>query len=82
MVTETSLMAYFEVLATLGEKQQKVFNVITNSDGLTNMEIADILGWSINRVTGRTNELVKMYLVKEKEKRKCRVTGRLASAWE
>ena len=81
-VQSTSLNAYYnDILPKIGHKQAEVFNVIEHSRGLTNSEIAQILGYSINRITPRTNELVKQGLVCEGEKRPCGVTKRMAIAW-
>ncbi|MHA1168685.1 MAG: hypothetical protein ACTSRU_12735 [Candidatus Hodarchaeales archaeon] len=57
---KTSLVAYFdEVVPTLGERHREVFKVFTDNPSMnfTNMELADELGWSINRVTPRVYEL-------------------------
>lgn len=49
--------------------------------GITNTEIADYIGWPINTVTPRVNELCKKGRLEEFERRKCKITGRLAIAW-
>ena len=81
-VQETSLRAYFdEVIDKIGHNQLIVVKVLHNHGDLTNMEISNILGWSINRVTPRTNELRKMNIIVLKDKRDCTVTGRKAMVW-
>ena len=82
MIQETSLMAYLEIVPSIGAKQKVVFNAICSHNGITNMELAAELRWSINRVTPRVHELRRIGLVKLKEKRNCNITGRLAMAWE
>jgi len=82
MIQETSLMAYLEIVPSIGAKQRVVFDAICSHNGITNMELATELGWSINRVTPRVHELRKIGLVKLKEKRNCNITGRLAMSWE
>ena len=79
----TSLEAYDKVKKSLGKKQRDVFYVIAEFDPRTNSEIAQRLGWSINCVTGRTNELCKKDppLVVKDRTRKCSITGRTAIAW-
>lgn len=78
----TSLFAYRnEVRPTLSARQEAVMDVLADHEDMTNSEIAQALGWSINRITGRTNELVKLGKVREARKRTCRVTGRTAIAW-
>lgn len=81
-VQETSIQAFQEVLPELGPRQQAVLAVIAARGPATNSEIARELGWSINRVTPRTNELVKADRVEEACKRRCAVTGRMAIAWK
>jgi len=81
VVKDTSLEAYTYILPTLGQRQKAVFNIIRESNGLTNTEIAHRLGWSINTVTPRVFELRQMKLVELKEKRICTITGRKAMSW-
>lgn len=38
--------------------RQQVYNVIAASQGVTRQYIAKVLGWEINRVTGRVKELI------------------------
>jgi succinate dehydrogenase flavin-adding protein (antitoxin of CptAB toxin-antitoxin module) len=83
-VRDTSLDAYFgEVLEKLGECQSRVLDVFyENPDrDFTNMELAQYLGWSVNRVTPRVYELREMGLLTLSRVRPCRVTGRRAMAW-
>ena len=85
MIQETSLEAYLEVKPRLGEKQKEVYRLLKNATrmgfDMTNMEIAQALRWSINRVTPRVYELRQAGLVVLSRKRKCSVTGRRAMAW-
>lgn len=82
MVQDTSLQAYYEkVLPALGEKQREVLKVFDGINDYTNMEIARILGFSINRVTPRVFELRKLGLVKNSQRRQCKVTQNMAIAW-
>ncbi|RLC88031.1 MAG: hypothetical protein DRJ03_03975 [Chloroflexi bacterium] len=85
MIQETSLEAYLEVKPRLGEKQKEVYRLLKNATrvgfDMTNMEIAQALKWSINRVTPRVYELRQSGLVVLSQKRKCGVTGRRAMAW-
>lgn len=84
MVVDTSQMAYDTIKHLLSEKQLQVLTVfIRNPDrSYTNMELAEELGWSINRVTPRTNELRRLGLLITVGKRACKVTGRTAYAME
>ena len=57
---QTSLEAYFEaVQPDLNEKQKVVFEAIVFLGKASDQDIADYLQWTINRVTGRRNELFK-----------------------
>ena len=64
---DTSLPAYKEVLKNLGDKQRIVCESIRalceKSSMCTDRQIADNLGWPINRVTNRRGELVDAGLV-------------------
>jgi len=77
-VAYTSLKAYYEkVMPILGKRQLQVFTVFLKNpdEAFTNMEIAQKLGWSINRVTPRVLELRHMKLLTLHERRPCKVTG-------
>lgn len=81
-VQTTSLFAYRnEVLTTLSYRQAAVLAELGQCDNMTNSELVVALGWGINRVTPRTNELVKAGRVVEACRRECRVTGRRCIAW-
>lgn len=84
-VQQTSLLAYNEVLPKLRRRQEEVLNVFL-ADPLqypdyTNMEVADVLGWSINRVTPRVLELRDLGVLEYACTRLCTVTGYTAMAW-
>jgi DNA-binding MarR family transcriptional regulator len=80
-VASTSRQAYAKLQPKIGEKQQRVYEVIYQSDNITNNEIAQLLGWEINRVTGRVNELVKLGLVEFVGTRACMVKGTTCKTW-
>ena len=56
-MNKTSLEAYYSV--NLQEREKEVLNCFFISPQLTNKQIATLLKWEINRVTGRVNGLVK-----------------------
>ena len=60
-MSQTSLEAY-QAIQNLGGKQRTVYNALNNLQPANNQQIADYLGWPINRVTGRVNELQKLNL--------------------
>jgi len=54
---ETQLSAYAEIKDTLSEARGIVLRAINKDGGATTFEIAKLLGWPINRVSGRVTEL-------------------------
>lgn len=80
-IQDTSRLAFSDIKPELGERQQKVLEVVHLHGPMTNSEIAEKLDWSINTVTPRTNELVKRRKLVQFEKRYCSITGRLAIVW-
>ena len=90
---DTSLRAYFsDVLPNINEKQIEILRVFIDNPTMTftNMELAEDLGWSINRVTPRVYELrgrdkrfpMRDPILIESERRPCRVTKHRAIAWQ
>lgn len=82
----TSLEAWREVQPKIGRRQRQILRYLGTASraglNLTNMELAEGLGWSVNRVTPRVLELRKKGRVELAEKRRCRITGRFAMAWK
>jgi hypothetical protein len=84
-VQETSLEVYRrKVQPVLGAMQYQVLQEFTHAprSNFTNLELAQRLGWRINRVTPRTNELRKKGLLEEACTRRCAITGNRAKAWQ
>ncbi|MFM7795308.1 MAG: hypothetical protein ACKO7N_00930 [Candidatus Nitrosotenuis sp.] len=79
MSQETSIISYNSL--NLGPRQHKILHCIKDMGCPTNLEISTFLNIPINQVTPRTNELVKLGLVVECEKRICSVSHRLAISW-
>ena len=89
----TSLDVYFgEILPSMSYKQRQVLDVFLENPTMdfSNMELADEMGWSINRVTprvyelrgrGHDNPMADCPILIENRKRICRVTGRRVIAW-
>lgn len=83
MIQQTSIKVYREEIEpALGLRQREVLNAFKQKENFTNSELADFLQRAINTITPRTNELVKLGLVREHSQRPCKVTGRKAIAWE
>lgn len=83
---QTSLEAFESV--NLGKKQNEVFIAVQllamRYGDSTNAEIAQHLGWPINRVTSRVHELRTkdtIPWIKCNGRRKCRVTHNNALCW-
>lgn len=55
----TSLPAYKEAQHNINDKQQQVLEAIKKMGICSDHQIADYLGWQINRVTPRRGELLK-----------------------
>lgn len=82
MIRETSLLAYEEVKPNRKTTHEIILNLLKITiRPPSNSEIAKSLGWPINRVTPRVNELVKLGKLVDAGKRKCTVTGRLVHTW-
>jgi hypothetical protein len=63
MITETSLLAYEEILETLGDRQILVYNALRRLKEADNLTISKYLNLPINSVTPRTLELRNKKLV-------------------
>lgn len=81
LVKETSLDAYRQ-LEGLSAKLKRVFEAIKELGEACNLDIAYKLQWSINRVTPRTNELVKMKIVTEAKRDITPRTGKKVIFWK
>lgn len=84
MQQQTSLSAFYEeILPTLGKRQVMVLEGLKRLETASNMMIAKSLGWSINCVTPRINELRKLCppRVVDSGIMVCQVTGRKVHYW-
>ena len=78
---DTSLDAYKSIKPKLQAKEKMVLGALIALKGnATNQEIADYLGWPINRITGRTFTLREAGIIREGQKVKS-PTGRMAQRW-
>jgi Mn-dependent DtxR family transcriptional regulator len=82
MVTETSLLAYSEVLETLGERQRLVYNAIKELGEADNLQISKYLNIPINSITPRVKELRDKKLVGVSKVDKSNITGRQVIFWK
>lgn len=92
MIDPLSLKMWFnQVCPTLTQRQISVLEIFEHDpDGdFTNAEIGVALDWSINRITGRVQELRgegarkgKTALIEFSRRRECHVTHNEANAWK
>ena len=82
MIQQTSLEAYKAILPRLSETQEIIFNVIKDHKGMSNHDISRFIGWEINTVTPRVNELRDLRMVDCYRIKVDRVTGRKCMTWE
>lgn len=81
--TDTSRLAYAsKVRPTLGLRQVQVLEAMKERQDWSNTELSKALGWPINTVTPRVNELRKYGCVEFAGKRVCHVTGLRVMAWK
>jgi len=80
-IRQTSLEAFDGIQVEIGPRQKLVYDTIKKLGCPTNLEISVYSKIPINQVTPRTNELVKMGLVVECERRPCGISGRTAISW-
>lgn len=83
LTQETSKQAYFgKVVPELGARQEYVLNGLKELKSATNLELSVHLELPINATTPRIFELRKLGLVREQEKRNCKISSRKAISWE
>ena len=79
---DTSILAYYSVLESLGERQMEVLKAIDKIAPCSDLDISEYLGKPINTITPRRNELVYMGMVKESYTDISKQTGRRVIFWE
>ena len=78
----TSLLAYSQILETLGERQGLVFKTLRRLKFASNLQLSKELRLPINSITPRINELRKWGIVRQYKKDLCPETGRLVCYWK
>lgn len=75
---ETSLMAYDELKSNGKQSKQTevILSKLSHGRDYSLREIQQLTGYEINAVSGRCNDLKKMHMLNECQKRKCTVTGK------
>lgn len=86
MIRNTSILAYNDVKNKVTLMKDKILFVLgLNASGLTDSEICLYFPRSVvlsSQPRARRNELMHEGLVESLDKRKCRVTGRMALVWQ
>lgn len=80
-VQDSSKKAYRILQKKIEGCRREVRDAIITLGVVTNMEIAEFLGWEINRVTGRVIELRESRTVVYSGHRLCSVTGHKVMSW-
>lgn len=79
---DTQLEAY-NTLKNINKKQNEVLTAVTESRGVALFDLVSILGWPVNRITGRLNELVKAGIIEDSGERKLNPqTKKRAIVWK
>ena len=61
----TSIRAFVEIQVKLPERRREVYKAIAENPNSSIYDIADVLGWNLNQVSNRINELVNSGLVEK-----------------
>lgn len=61
----TSTKAFAEIQEKLPERRREVYKAIAENPNSSIYDIADVLGWNLNQVSNRINELVNSGLVEK-----------------
>lgn len=79
----TSILSYYEEedSGRNAYKRDIVLRTIKARPGASNADLGRILGWEINRITPRTNELMKLGLIERKGTKKDIYTGKTVYYW-
>lgn len=77
----TAVQSYYQIIDLLPDKRRQVFEAIKILKVACNVDISRHLGIPINRVTPRTNELVKLEVVEESHRAIYPETGKRVIYW-
>jgi DNA-binding MarR family transcriptional regulator len=80
---ETQRAAWGALQDSISGKRAAVLEVIKSREGATMFEVAQALGWPINRVSGRITELCDRELVEDSGERKINpLSGKRVIVWK
>ncbi len=83
-IQQTSVQTFYELMeeGKLGERQKRTFEGFRKYGHHTDLEMVRILHlMEPNQLRPRRNELVKVGVLEEKDRRKCEVSSRRAIVW-
>lgn len=80
-VVQTSILAYERITPTLQARETAVLVALKALGVAGNMELAHHLGWSVNRVTGRTYSLRRKGIIDDAGVGECKITGSSVHKW-
>lgn len=80
-VVQTSMINFAIFRAKLTGMKHDLYWVIRNNPDFTDKELQQLLGWEINQITGRRNDLVKLDLIYSDHQRKCTITNNIVRTW-
>jgi DNA-binding MarR family transcriptional regulator len=81
-VRQTQVASFKELQDVISNRQQSVYEALKSLGPSTNRSIAKHLGWDINRVTGRVNELVNLGMVNTNKTILDQETNRTVTLWK
>ena len=61
----TSTKAFVEIQVKLPDRRREVYRAVAENPNSSIYDIADILGWNLNQVSNRINELVNSGLIEK-----------------
>jgi predicted transcriptional regulator len=79
---DTSLLAYADVIETLGERQIQVFRKLRELKFASNFQLSKELGLPVNRITPRIKEMRDWGIVMFYKKEICPETKKLVIYWK
>lgn len=83
LMQHTSLSAYKDLIrgCKIQPEELKVIDTLSEHGSKTDLELSEIIGMSINSITGRRNSLFKKEIVVKRGKKRNERTGKLAIIW-
>ena len=61
----TSIRAFAEIQEKLPDRRREVYKAVAENPNSSFYDIADVLGWNLNQVSNRINELINLGLIEK-----------------